>query len=173
MDVRVGPWRKLCTEYLMLLNCGVGETLESSLDCKEIKPVSPKGNQSWIFIGRTDAKIEAPILWPPDAKNQLIGKNPDAGKDSMQEEKGTAQNEKSSITDSMDMSLSKLWELAMDRKCWHAVAHSVAKNRTWVSDWTELRAEREREILESKNIHVQLCEYKFLPPASVSMSWDF
>ena len=73
----------------------------------------------------------------------------------------------------MDMSLSKLLELAMDRKCWHAAVHLVAKNRTWVSDWTELRAEREREILESKNIHVQLCEYKFLPPASVSMSWDF
>ena len=56
------------------------KTLESPLDCKEIKPVSPKGNQSWIFIGRTDAEAEPPILWPPDAKNQLTGKDPDAGK---------------------------------------------------------------------------------------------
>ena len=67
------------------------KTLESPLDCKEIQPVHPKGNQSWIFIGRTDA--ETPILWPPDAKNQLIGKDPDAGKDWKQEEKGTTEDE--------------------------------------------------------------------------------
>ena len=61
---------KLSTKELMLLNCGVGEeTLESPLDCKEIQPVYPKGNQSWVFIGRTDAEAETPILWPPDAKN--------------------------------------------------------------------------------------------------------
>ena len=65
------------------------KTLESPLDCKEIKPVNPKGNQSWIFIGRTDAEAEAPILWPPDAKNWLIGKDPDAWKVWRQEEKGT------------------------------------------------------------------------------------
>ena len=63
-------------------------TLESPLDCKEIKPVNPKGNEPWIFIGRTDAEAKAPILWPPDAKSQLIGKDPDAGKDRKQEEKG-------------------------------------------------------------------------------------
>ena len=67
------------------------KTLESPLDCKEIKPVNPKGNQSWMFIGRTDA--EAPILWPPDLKNWLIGKDPDAGKDWRQEERGTTENE--------------------------------------------------------------------------------
>ena len=66
----------------MLLNCGVGEdSLESPLDCKEFQPVHPKGNQSWIFTGRTDAEAKTPILWPPDAKNWLIGKDPDAGKD--------------------------------------------------------------------------------------------
>ena len=65
----------------MLLNCGVGEDFESPLDCKEIQPVHPKGDQSWVFIGRTDAKAEIPIIWPPDSKNQLIGKDPDAGKD--------------------------------------------------------------------------------------------
>ena len=69
------------------------KTLESPLDSKELKPVNPKGNQSWIFIGRTDAEAETPILWPPDAKNWLIGKDPDAGKDWGQEEKGTTEDE--------------------------------------------------------------------------------
>ena len=77
----------------MLLNCSVENTLESSLDCKEIQPVNPKGNQSWIFIGRTDAKAETPILWPPDVKNWLLGKGPDAGKDWRQEEKRTTEDE--------------------------------------------------------------------------------
>ena len=67
--------------------------LESPLDCKEIKPVHPKGNQSWIFTGRTDAEAEAPILWPPDAKNWLIGKDPDAGKDWRQEKRWTTEDE--------------------------------------------------------------------------------
>ena len=75
----------------MLLNCMLEKTLESPLDCKEIQPVNPKGNQSWIFTGRTDA--EAPILWPPDVKNWLIWKDPDAGKDWKWEEKGTTENE--------------------------------------------------------------------------------
>ena len=69
MDVRVGLLRKLSTEELMLLNCGVGKTLESPLDCKEIQPVHPKGDQSWVFIGRIDVEAETPILWPPDAKS--------------------------------------------------------------------------------------------------------
>ena len=69
------------------------KTLESPLNCKEIKPVSPEGNESWIFIGRTDAAIETPILWPPDTKSQLIGKDPDPGKDWGQEEKGMTDDE--------------------------------------------------------------------------------
>ena len=69
------------------------KTLENSLDCKEIQPVNPKGNQSWMFTGRTDAEAEAPILWPPDMKNWLIGKDPDAGKDWRQEEKGMTEDE--------------------------------------------------------------------------------
>ena len=64
----------------MLLNCGLEKTLESPLDCKEIQPVHPKGDQSWVPIGRTDVEAEAPILWPPDGKSQLTGKDPDAGK---------------------------------------------------------------------------------------------
>ena len=69
------------------------KTPESPLDCKEIKPVNSKGNQSWIFVGRTDAEVEAPILWPPDAKNKLTGKDPDAGKDWRREEKGVKEDE--------------------------------------------------------------------------------
>ena len=69
MDVRVGLYRKLSTKELALLNCGVGEDFESPLNCKEIQQVHPKGDQSWVFIGRTDAKAETPILWPPDVKN--------------------------------------------------------------------------------------------------------
>ena len=84
------------------------KTLESPLDCKEIQPVHPKGDQSWVFIGRTDVEAETPILSPPDAKSWLIWKDPDAGKDWGQEEKGAAEN---TITDSMDMSLSKLREI--------------------------------------------------------------
>ena len=71
----------------------LGKTLESHLDCKEIQPVHPKGNQSWIFIGRTDAEAETPILWSPDVKHWLFGKDPDAGKDWRQEEKGTTEDE--------------------------------------------------------------------------------
>ena len=78
MDVRVGLQRKLSAEELMLL---LEKTLESPLDCKEIQPVNPTGNQSWILIGRIGAEAETPILWPPDAKNWVIGKDPDAGKD--------------------------------------------------------------------------------------------
>ena len=93
MDVRAEPWRELSMEELILLNYGVAKTLESPLDCKDIQPVHPKGNQSWIFIGRIYAEAETPILWPPDAKRWLIGKDPDAGKDRRQEEKGTAEDE--------------------------------------------------------------------------------
>ena len=77
----------------MLLNCGVGEDSWESLGCKEIQLVHHKGDQSWVFIGRTDAEAETPILWPPDAKNWFIGKDPDAGKDWRQEEKGTTEDE--------------------------------------------------------------------------------
>ena len=110
------------------------KTLESPMDCKEIQPVYPKGNQFWIFIGRTDAEAEAldiPILWPPDAKSQLIGKDSDAGKDWRPEEKGLTEIE---MIDSTDMSLTKFSEIVQDREAWHAAVHRVAKSQTQLSN---------------------------------------
>ena len=109
------------------------KTLESPVDSKEIKPVNPKENQSWIFIRRTDA--ETLILWPPDAKSQLSGKDPDVGKDRRQEEKGIKNTRwLHGIADSMDMSFCKLQEIVKDRKAWHAAVHEVTKSWTWLSD---------------------------------------
>ena len=105
-------------------------TLESPLDSKEIKPVIPKGNQPWIFIGRTDA--EAPILWPPDTKSWLIGKDPDAAKKMKAGGKGGWQRIKwlDGSTNSIGMSLSKLWIVVKDRKTWCAAVHWITKSWT-------------------------------------------
>ena len=106
------------------------KTLESPLDCKQIQPVHPKGDQSWVFIEKTDAEAETLILWPPDAKSWLIWKDPWG-----QEEKGTTEDEMAGITDSMDMDLGRLRQLVMDREAWRAVVHGVAKSRKWLSNW--------------------------------------
>ena len=186
---------------MMLLNCGVGEdSCKSPLDCKEIKPVNPKVNHPWIFIGRTDAEV--PILWPPDVKSWLIGKDPDVRRASLVPqmiknpptmgsipgvgrscaeghscplqysglenstvnglgkrhtqlsdfhfhwcwERVTAKHKQGSrgwefrwhcgLTDSMDMSLSKLQEPVKDWEAWHAALHGVAKSRAWLRYWT-------------------------------------
>ena len=112
--------------------------LETPLDCKEIQPVHPKRSQSWMFIGRTDAEADTPILWPPDVRNWLIGKDPDAGKDWRQEEKRMTEDEMVGWHPTIDMSLSTLQEWVMDREAWHAAVHGIAKSRSQPSNPTEL-----------------------------------
>ena len=116
------------------------ETLESLLDYKEIQPVHPKGDQSWIFFGRTDTEAETPIIQPPDVTSWLTWKDPEVGKDWGQEEEETTKDEMiGCITEPMDMGLGELPELVMDREAWRGMVHAVAWSWTRLSDWTELK----------------------------------
>ena len=130
---------KNCCFWTLVLE----KIFESPLDCNEIQPVNPKGNQSWIFIGNTVAEAEAPILWPPDVENWLIGEDSDAGRDWGQKKWVTKDEMLNGITDLMHMSLSKLQEIVKDREAYHAAVHGVIKSRICLSDWTTIWPSRE------------------------------
>ena len=135
--------RKLSTKKLMLLNCGVGEDSWESLECMEIQPVHPKGDQSWTFIVRTDA--ETPILWPPAVKNWLTVKDPDAGKDRRQEEKWTIEDEMVGWRHWLNgHEFEQVLGFGDGQGSLMCCIHGATKSRTWLSNRTELNEERDK-----------------------------
>ena len=140
------------------------KTHESPLDCKVIQPVHPKGDQSWVFIGRTDAEAETPILWPPHATSWLIGKDPDAGRDGGRRRRWQQKIRcLDGITNSMGMSFSILRELVMDREAWRAAIHEITKSRTQLRDWTELNLSLLQGIFPTQESNQGLLHCRWIP----------
>ena len=149
------------------------KTLDSPLDCREIQPVHPKGDQSRVFIGRTDAEAETPILWPPHAKSWLIGKAPNAGKDWGREEKETTEDEMVGWHHQLD-GHGKLRELVMVREAWHAAVHGVTKSQTRMNNWTELNPGRVLKCYschENKDGYFHCIFYNFQTPVIWNNIW--
>ena len=135
------------------------KTFESHLDCKEIQPVHTKGDQSWVFIGRTDAEAEAPKLWPPDGRNWPIGKDPDAGKGWRQEEKGMTEDEMVGWHHQLDgHEFEQTSGDSEGQGAWRAVVHGVPGCRTQLSDWTTTKPSQ----CSCPGIYIMLIMNKYL-----------
>ena len=169
MDVRVGLWRRLSAEELMLLNCGVGEDSWESLDCKEIQLVYSKGDQPWYFFGRNDAKAETPVLWPPHAKSWLIGKDSDAGRYWGLEEKGITEDEMAGWHHWLDgcvwVNSRSWWWIGRPGLLWFMGSQRVRHD--WATDliWSDLIPSQNKSAVDRLHTH-QIID----PSTSISLS---